>query len=149
MEKPTYEECHYLNTGECPNQVLFQKALLIPQLVDPSELADVIEACQSCGSYLKERRKRSRITRPLQCNVSKDDGTAIQGQIINICDNGALIKVKHWSNFKSDEKIKLSIHLAGESISNESRKIEVSSQIKRLTIDKKQLGVFFLNKNKR
>jgi hypothetical protein len=147
MEKPIYEECHYLNIGQCPNQFLLQKALLIPQLIDPSELAEVIEACKSCGSYLKERRKHSRIMRPLRCNVSKDNGTAIQGQIINISGNGALIKVKDWSDFKSDEKVKLTIYLAGESIINESCTIEVSSQIKRLALDKKKLGVFFLSKN--
>ena len=147
MEKPTYEGCHHLNIGQCPNEFLCQKALLIPQLLDPSELAEAIEACKSCGSYLKERRKHSRIKRPLRCNVSKDTGSAIQGQIINISGNGALIKVKHWSDFKSDEKIKLTIYLAGESIIKESRTIELCSQIKRLTIDEKQLGVFFLSRN--
>ena len=43
MEKPIYEECHFLNIGQCPNQFLLQKALLIPQLLDPPELAEVIE----------------------------------------------------------------------------------------------------------
>jgi len=147
MEKPIYEKCHYLNIGQCPNQFLLQKALLIPQLLEPSELAEVTEACKSCGSYLKERRKHSRIMRPLRCNVSKDNGAAIQGQIINISGNGALIKVQDWGDFKSDEKVKLTIYLADESISNKSRAIEVSSQIKRLAIDKKKLGVFFLSRN--
>ena len=147
MEKPTYEECHHLNIGQCPNEFLLQKALLIPQLLAPSELAEAIEACKSCGSYLKERRKHSRIMRPLSCNVSRDNGAAIQGQIINISGNGALIKVEHWSDFKRDEKVKLTINLAGESIIGESCTIEVPSQIKRLTIDKKKLGVFFLSKN--
>ena len=147
MEKPTYEGCHHLNIGQCPNEFLCQKALLIPQLLDPSQLAEAIEACKSCGSYLQERRKHSRIMRPLRCNVSRDNGTAIQGQIINISGNGALIKVEHWSDFKSDEKVKLTIYLAGESIIGESRAIEFPSQIKRLTMNKKKLGVFFLSKN--
>ena len=147
MEKPTYEECHHLNTGQCPQEFLCQKALLIPQLLDPSELSEAIEACKSCGSYLKERRKHSRIKRPLRCNVSKDNGTAIQGQIINISGNGALIKVKDWSDFKRDEKVKLTIYLDGESTINESLTMEVSGQIKRLALDKKKLGVLFLSKN--
>jgi c-di-GMP-binding flagellar brake protein YcgR len=120
---------------------------LIPQLLEPSELSEATEACNNCGNYLKERRKHCRITRPLKCHISKDSGTAIQGQIINISGNGALIKVKHWSDFKSAEKVNLTIYLAGESIVNESCTIEVSSQIKRLTADNKQLGVFFLSQN--
>ena len=147
MKRPAYEECHYLHIGQCPNESLLQKALLIPQLLAPSELAEAIATCKSCRSSLRERRKHSRIMRPLRSNVSKDTGSAIQGQIINISGNGALIKVKHWSDFKSDEKIKLTIYLAGESIIKESRTIELCSQIKRLTIDEKQLGVFFLSRN--
>lgn len=145
MEKPAYEKCYYLSIGQCPNQSFMEKVLLIPQLLEPSEVEDAIEDCKSCGGYLQEQRKYFRIKRPFRCDISKNNGTTIEGHIINISENGALIKLKRWVDFNSDEKVGLIIYSADEPIINESRTIEILSQIKRLTTDKKQLGIHFLS----
>ena len=147
MEKPIYETCHYLRVGQCPHQSRIEKTLLIPQLLDSSEVDDILEECKSCGNYLKEKRKYLRITRPIRCDISRDNQPTIEGHIVDISRNGALIKVNHGFDFDSDEKVRLVIHSADEPMVKDFRTIEVLTQIKRLAMDKKQLGVLFLSKS--
>jgi hypothetical protein len=56
MKERIWEKCPYLSEGRCSHSLVIERAYLIPQLLDTSELLNAKRTCEECGHYLPERR---------------------------------------------------------------------------------------------
>ncbi len=149
MEKPTYEECHYLNIGQCPNQFLLQKALLIPQLLDPTEITDAKRLCEKCRQILVEKRKDVRVIRPLRAIITRrDQEESLHGTILDVSSGGALVELEDLPNFYVDEICRLKIY-SYDSFSDKSDTdaISVDGIVKRLTENKNEIAIVFIEES--
>ena len=73
MEQPAYQTCEYLGSGQCPYKSTIERTLLIPQLLDPTQITDAKRLCEKCGQILVERRKALRVQRALRVVITKRD----------------------------------------------------------------------------
>ena len=69
MKKPAWEKCQYFSEGNCPQHGVIDKAYLIPQLLDTSQMQAAKEICEDCAKYLAEERKYPRIKRPFEAAI--------------------------------------------------------------------------------
>lgn len=146
MKNNYWENCSYYERGECPQPETIDRALLIPQLLDASEIEAIKQICRTCGKYLDQRRKHPRITRPLQIILLRGRKTALEGDVVNISQSGVLVKLQNWVDFEENEKVTLKIYpsqIAGKQTSTSAFK--VSAQVKRIEAQKKQLAIIFLS----
>jgi len=61
MENNYWENCSYYESGECPQPEAIDRAFLIPQLLDASEIEATEQIFLNCGKYSDKRRKHPRI----------------------------------------------------------------------------------------
>ena len=144
MKNEYWENCSYFENGECPQAEAVSRAYLIPQLLDPSEMGVIKKLCRTCGKYLNEKRKHPRVQRPFQINLQKGEGETIEGDIVNISEGGALIKLQSWADFHKNEEVILEIYPSrGASETVSTSRIRVSGVIGRIEDEKGQLAVIF------
>lgn len=146
MKEPTWERCHYYNSGCCPEHSTIDKAYLIPQLLKPAEIEAANEKCVRCENYLEEKRKYRRIARPFKVVFSnKEPKKSIEGTIVDVTTKGALVKLDNWTNFNKDEVVNLKLY-CNESVQDkeEANVVNVSGQIKRIAREKQELAIVFL-----
>jgi hypothetical protein len=146
MKEPVWERCHYYCSGQCPEQPTIDKAYLIPQLLKPSQLKAATDTCDQCEYYREEKRKYRRVTRPFKVVVSnKEPRKNIQGTIVDVSKDGALIKLDKWVNFNKNETINLQFYTNDMVVDKEKHDvINVCGRIKRVTKKKHELAIVFL-----
>ncbi|UCE81639.1 MAG: PilZ domain-containing protein [Deltaproteobacteria bacterium] len=145
MKEPAWEKCQYYSSGHCPKNQAIDKAYLIPQLLEPSEIETAKKICEQCEKCHDEKRKYQRITRPLRVVVTnKEPKKNIEGTIVDVSINGALVKLDDWVNFTPDEMVDLQLY-SGDKVSDpvETNVIKLSGRIKRLTKEKQELAIMF------
>ena len=145
MKDEYWEDCSCFENGQCPQPDAVARAYLIPQLLDPSEIGVIKKLCRTCGKYLNEKRKHPRVKRSFQINLQKGNGKTIEGDVVNISEGGALIKLQNWADFEENEEVILEIypsHGASETVS--TSRIKVSGMIRRIEDEKDQLAVIFV-----
>ena len=149
MENNYWENCSYYEGGKCPQPETIDRALLIPQLLDASEIEAIKQICRTCGKYLDQRRKHPRITRPLQIILLRGRKTALEGDVVNISQSGVLVKLQNWVDFDENETVVLKIYpyrVAAEK--NSTATLKISAQVKRIDAEKKELAMIFLSEIK-
>lgn len=146
MEKPAWEKCQSYSSGRCPQHQIIDRAYLIPQLLDSSQLQDAKKICTDCGKYLDEKRKHQRIKRPFEVVITNQEPKKrIKGTIVDVSINGALIRLDQWIDFDKDEIIKLQLYTKDNNVDNKKAKIiYLYGIIKRLAKEKQQLAIIFL-----
>ena len=147
MAEDHWEECQYYAAGNCPEslQILIDRAYLLPQLLDSSQIEAAKEACQNCEKL--ERREAPRIEKPLSVVISKNGvNTISEGTIVNVSEGGALIKLEDWANFRKDQTIEFKICYADKS-SDQANSIVLngSAVVKRIARKNQELGIMFLD----
>jgi hypothetical protein len=146
MKKPAWEKCQFYSSGRCPQYLTIDKAYLIPQLLDPSDLKAATEICEECATYHDEKRKSQRIARPFKVVVSnKIPRKNIEGTVVDLSMNGVLIKLDNWINFNKDEFVNLQLY-SNDMFTNQakSKVVNLSGRIKRVAKDKQELAIMFM-----
>ena len=149
MEKPIYEECHYLNIGQCPNQFLLQKVHLIPQLLDPTEITDAKRLCEKCRQSLVEKRQDVRVNRPLRAIITRrDQEDSLHGTILDVSSGGVFVELEDLPNFCVDEICHLEIY-SYDSFSDKSDTDakSVDGIVKRLAENKNKIAIVFIEES--
>ena len=149
MKELAWEKCQYYSSGHCPQHQVIDKAYLIPQLLDPSQIQDAKEICANCEKYLGEKRKYRRIKRPFKVLVTNQEPKKrIEGTIINISMNGALVRLNKWIEFNKDDIIKLQLYTKNKN-RNKTKVdiINVYGTIQRLVQEKQELVIIFLHED--
>ena len=146
MKEPVWERCHYYCSGQCPEQSTMDKAYLIPQLLEPSQLKAATDTCDQCEYYHEEKRKYRRVTRSFKVVVSnKEPRKNTQGTIVDVSINGALIKLDNWINFNKNETVNLQLYADDVVVDKEKTNvINVCGRIKRVTKEKHELAIMFV-----
>jgi hypothetical protein len=146
MEDNYWEKCPYYESSDCPRSETIDRAYLIPQLLDTSEIEVIGQICRECGKYLDDKRKYPRISRPFRIALSQGHKTAIEGHIVNISDGGALIELRSWAELGENERVVLNIY-PSQPVSDKrpASVLKLSAQVKRVDTERKQLAVFFLS----
>jgi hypothetical protein len=145
MKNEYWKNCSYFENGQCPQPEAITKAYLIPQLLNPAEIGVIKKLCRTCSKYLNEKRKHPRVQRLFQINLRKGNGKTIEGDIVNISEGGALIKLQNWADLDRNEAVILEIypsHGASETVS--TSRIKVSGMIGRIEDEKDQIAVIFV-----
>ncbi len=145
MKKQAWDTCHYYSKGRCPQHSTIDKAYLIPQLLDPSELKAANEICEHCESYHEEKRKHRRVRRPFRVLLSKKEPKKrIEGSVVDVSSNGVLVKLDNWITFRKDEVVNLQLYSRGEFPDQvKSNVVDVNGRIKRMSVDKQELAIAF------
>ena len=147
MADQPWNTCQYFFAEECPNLSFISKAILIPQFLDPSEIEILESICANCETCRDEKRGSLRIRRPLKVFIeSQDSKRTAQGSVLNVSSTGALVELDNWLDFRVCEKIMLQIY-TGDRVSNHmhAHVDKRQSIVKRITEDKRQIGVMFIN----
>jgi hypothetical protein len=146
MKEPVWERCHYYCSGQCPEQSTMDKAYLIPQLLEPSQLKAATDTCDQCEYYHEEKRKYRRVTRSFKVVVNNNEPRKnTQGTIVDVSINGALIKLDKWSSFNKNETVNLQLYTDDVVVDEEKTNvINVCGRIKRVTKDKLELAIMFV-----
>lgn len=147
MAKDHWGKCQYLAAGNCPEslRILIDRAYLLPQLLDSSQIEAAKEACQHCEKL--ERRESPRIERSLSVAVSNNKvNTNAEGTIANVSESGALIKLEGWGNFRKGQTIEFKIRYNDKS-SDQANSIVLSGSavVKRLSRKKQDLAIIFMD----
>lgn len=149
MEQPTYEKCQYLSIGQCPSRSSIERVILIPQLLDPTEIADAKRLCEKCRQVLVEKRNDIRVKRPLRAIITRrDQEETLHGTILDVSSGGALVTLEDLPNFHVDEICLLKIY-SYDSFSGKSDTdaIRVDGIVKRLAENKNEIAIVFLEES--
>ena len=144
-----WDNCSYYESGKCPQPEAIDRAFLIPQLLDTSEVEAIEQICLTCGKYLDQKRKHPRIKRPLQIILLRGRKTALEGDVVNISKGGVLVKLQNWVDFDENETVVLKIYpyrVAAEK--NSAATLKISAEVKRIDAEKKELAMIFLSEIK-
>jgi hypothetical protein len=149
MEQPTYEKCQYFRIGQCPYGSSIERTLLIPQLLDPTEITDAKRLCEKCRQILVEKRKDARVKRPLRVIITRrDQEESLHGTILDVSSGGALVTLEDLPNFHVDEICLLKIY-SYDSISgiSDTDAISVDGIVKRLSENKNEIAIVFIEES--
>lgn len=146
MEDKYWEKCPYYESRNCPQPESIDRAYLIPQLLDTSEIEATEQICRECGKYLEDKRKYPRIRRPLRITLLQGRETAIEGNIVNISHGGALIELKSWADIGKSERVVLNIYPSHPALEKSPTSVlKLSARVKRVDTERKQLAMIFLS----
>lgn len=146
MDEPDlkwWEKCYGSAGGQCPERSVLERVYLIPHLLDPMEIETIKQACENCTK--RNQRYHTRVSRPLRVVLIKGHGTPVEGDIVDISQGGACIKLKKRIAFARDEKLTLEIyHSEVNSEQKRTRITKVSALVRRTEPEKEKLAVSFL-----
>lgn len=149
MEHPAYEKCQYLSREQCPYKSTIERALLFPQLLDPTEIADAKRLCEKCSQILVEKRKAIRVQRPLRVIISRQDKEeSFHGTILDIGSAGTLVKLENLPNFRINEILHLKIHsYIRVSDKSDNDAISLNGAVKRLDENNNEIAIVFVEES--
>ena len=149
MKASAWETCQYYSAGQCPQHRVIDKAYLIPQLLDDSQIQAAEQICENCEKPLADRRQYQRVKRPLRVAIThKDSRERISGTLVDVSINGALVNLDHWVDFQQDELVEL--HLYNEDSGSYQQRADTTSlsgKVNRVAKEKLELAVIFLKPN--
>jgi len=147
MAGKPWEICHYVCDEECPNLDLISKAILFPQLLEPSEIKIVEKLCNNCERCQEEKRSSPRIRRPLRVSIaSQESFRNARGSLLNVSSTGALVELDNWVDFNIFEKITLQFRKSDQISAGKKDTFDNRLCIcKRLIKEKRQIGVMFID----
>jgi hypothetical protein len=144
MDENILENCPHADSGQCTQPDAVARAYLIPQLVERSEVEATKQICRTCGKYLGEKREYPRVRRPLSIILSQGKKAAIEGEIVNISEGGALVKLKNWADFDEEQKITLEVYFShAASGKGVGSKMEFTGKIIRVDDQERQVAIAF------
>lgn len=145
MKDEYWEDCPYFESNLCPQSDAVARAYLIPQLLGPSEIESIKKLCRTCGKYLDEKRKHPRVQGPFRITLQRSTGKTIKGDVVDISEGGALIKLHNGADFNKNEEVVLEIYPSrGTSETVSISRIKVVGMIRRIEDEKNQLAVIFV-----
>ena len=146
MKNAAWENCDYFSSGRCPEQTTIDKVYLIPQLLELSEIEAATATCEQCEHYHEEKRKYRRVSRPFRVVVSnKEPNKSIEGTIIDVSINGALIKLDNWPRFDKDETVNVQLQTSDKVKDTVKYKtINLCGRVQRITREKQELAIVFM-----
>lgn len=149
MEQPAYEKCQYLSSGQCPYKSTIERALLIPQLLDPTQIIDAKRLCEKCGQIFVERRKAIRVQRPLRIVITRrDQEESFHGTILDVSSGGVLVRLENLPNFHMAEILRLKIYsYSGVSDKSDNDALSVDGSVKRLAENKNEIAIVFVEES--
>ena len=149
MEQPAYEKCQYLGSGQCPYKSTIERALLIPQLLDPTQITDAKRLCEKCRQILVEKRKDLRVKRPLRVVINRrDQEESFHGITLDVSSGGALVKLENLRNFHMDEIFRLKIYsYSGVSDKSDTDAISFDGTVNRLAENKNEIAIVFVEQS--
>ena len=149
MEQPAYEKCHFLGSGQCPYKSTIERALLIPQLLTPTEIADAKRLCEKCEQIFVEKRKAVRVQRSLRVVITRlDQEETFHGTTLDVSSGGALVKLEDLPNFHTDEIFRFKIYSnSGTSDKSDIHAINVDGAVKRLIESKNEIAFVFIKES--
>ncbi len=149
MEQPAYEKCQYLGSGQCPYKSTIERALLIPQLLDPTQITDAKRLCEKCRQILVEKRKNVRVKRPLRVVITKrGQEESFHGTILDVSSDGVLVKLENLPNFHMDEIFRLKIYsYSGVSDKSDTDAISFDGTVNRLAENKNEIAIVFVEES--
>jgi len=126
-----------------------ERVLLIPQLLDLTQIIDAKRLCEKCGQIFVEKRKHVRVQRPLRVVITgRDQEESFHGTILDISSGGALVKLENLPNFHMEEIFSLKIYsYDGISDKSDTDAISVDGAVKRLADNKNEIAVVFLEES--
>ena len=145
MVESHWERCPFHESGQCPQEAVVCKLLLVPQFLSTREIEAATATCQGCEKRLGEKRKHPRVRRPLRGVVFKEQGTTLQAKILDVSEGGALLELDGWIHFDQGEKASLEIQPTPMNQTGSSRPpIKVVGLVKRVEPEKRRLALAFL-----
>ena len=145
MVQTYWERCPFHESGECPQEVLVDRLLLVPQFLSTLEREAARATCQSCEKRLAERRKHRRTRRFLPGILFKEGGAPFQAKILDVSEGGVLLELDGWVHFEQGEKAILEIHSAPANPTGSSGSpIKVAGLVKRVEPEKRRLAMALL-----
>ena len=149
MEQPAYEKCQYLASGQCPYKSTIERALLVPQLLDPTQIIDAKRLCEKCEQIFVEKRKAVRVQRPHRVVITRrDQEESFHGTTLDVSSDGALVKLENLPNFHMDEIFRLKIYsYNGVSDKSDTDTISVEGAVKRLAENKNEIAIVFVKES--
>ena len=146
MVETFWERCPFHESGQCPQEALVCKLLLVPQFLSTREIEAATATCQGCEKRLGEKRKHRRTRRLFRGVLFKEQGTTLQAKILDVSEGGALLELEEWGHFEQGEKACLEIHLAPANPNGSSRPpIKVVGLVTRVEAEKRCLAMAFLD----
>jgi hypothetical protein len=145
MVQSYWERCPFHESGQCPQEAIVDRLLLVPQLLSAREIEAATATCQSCGKRLTDRRKHRRTRRLLTCVLFKEEGAPIQAKILDVSEGGALLELDGLLHLEQDEEVTLEILPAPVNPIGPSRPpIKVVGLVKRVEPEKRRVAMIYL-----
>lgn len=146
MQDLPWKICQYFFTEECPYQFEISKAILIPQMLGPTEIERIRNLCENCEKCRDEKRTSLRIKQPLRvAAVSPAMKKSVQGTVLDISSTGALIKLDIWLDVKIGEILELKIYSYAQEGQFQVRVRNWRCVVKRLAEENRHLAVMFMS----
>ena len=149
MKASAWEFCQYYSAGQCPQHRVIDKAYLIPQLLDDSQIQTAKKICKNCEKSLADRRQYQRVKRPIRVAIThKESSARIRGTLVDVSVNGALVNLDHWVDFQQDEMVELQLYNEDSgSYQPEADTMNLRGKVNRAAKEKLELAVIFLKQN--
>jgi hypothetical protein len=146
MQDLPWKICQYFFTEECPYQFEISKAILIPQMLGPSEIEHIKNLCENCEKCRDEKRTNLRIKKPLRVAlVNPAVKKSVQGTVLDISSTGALIKLDIWLDVKIGETLELKIYSYSQDKQAEVSVGDRRCIVKRLAKNPRHLALMFMS----
>jgi len=146
MVQRHWERCPFHESGQCPQEAVVCKLLLVPQFLSKREIEAATVTCRGCEKRLGEKRKHRRTRRPFRGVLFKGQRTTLQAKILDVSEGGALLELEEWGHFEQGEKACLEIHPAPANPNGSSRPpIKVVGLVTRVEAEKRRLAMAFLD----
>jgi hypothetical protein len=146
MRESRWESCQFFRSGQCPEQPTIDRAYLIPQLLDQSELEAAQKMCENCELGRDEKRKNLRISRPFRLVViNPESKTSTNACSVNISKCGILVEMESWLDMNKNDLVHLIIN-ENESNMNESgdHRIHIVGSVKRIMKKDSRVAISFI-----
>ncbi len=149
MKASAWETCYYYSAGQCPQHRVIDKAYLIPQLLDDSQIQTAKKICENCEKSLADRRQYQRVKRPLRVAITHmESRERIGGTLVDVSINGALVNLDRSVDFQQDEMVELQLyHEGSDSHQPRADTKNLRGRVNRLAKEKLELAVIFLKRN--
>jgi hypothetical protein len=145
MQDLPWKICQYFFTQECPYQSEISKAILIPQMLGPTDIEHIRNLCENCEKCGDEKRTSLRIKKPLRVAVVDPAmKKSVRGTLVDISSTGALVKLDAWLDVKIGETLELKIYSYTQDKQAQVSLGDRDCVVKRLAKEDRHLAVMFI-----
>ena len=145
MVQSYWDRCPFHESGQCPQETVVDRLLLVPQFLSTREIEAATAMCQSCEKRLGEKRTHRRRRRFPTGVLFKEGGAPIRAKILDVSEGGALLELD-WFHLEQDEEVTLEIHPTPANPIGPSRPpFKVVGLVKRVEPEKRRLAMAFVD----